>query len=209
MTTSNLTSTTLDLTLELCSEDGSNTQFYQSDENSIHKIMGLLNTPRLFSQPSLTLASERSVSIVPCRTLDLILVRTPAALPLPLPPGWLDIVEVGAVAFQEEVLLKLARNGQEDVPAPEADDGATYLEIHTAGNWMIILSLLAARPATIQDQRQRLAHFFDLPVIPFRLPAGGAGFLNPAKISRLTLYPSFPGTGESVLPADFLRCVRP
>jgi hypothetical protein len=204
-----MTTSTLDLTLELCSEDGSNTQFYQSDENSSRRIMGLLNTPRLFAQSSLTLASERNVSIVPCRTIDLILARTKLPLPLPLPPGWLDIVEVGAVAFQEEALLMLARNGEGEAPNPEPDDGATYLEIHTAGNWMIILSLLAARLATIQDERQRLAHFFDLPVIPFRLPAGGAGFLNPAKISRLTLYPSFPGTGESVLPADFLRCIRP
>ena len=64
------TTTDLDLTVEICSEDGARTQFYQSDKDSISKTLQLLITPRLFTQPFLTLASERSVSTIPCRTID-------------------------------------------------------------------------------------------------------------------------------------------
>ena len=50
-----MTNTNIDLTIEICSEDGSHTQFYQNDEPSIGKILRLLITPRLFTQPFLTL----------------------------------------------------------------------------------------------------------------------------------------------------------
>jgi hypothetical protein len=203
-----MTTTNVDLTIEIRSEDGSHTQFYQSDEDRIGKILSLLITPRLFTQPLLTLASERSVSTVPTRTIDLILVRTPATPPLLLPPGWLDVVEVGAEAFHIQMALNMADNADAD-GLPRAVDGATsFVEIHTIGDWMIVLKLRSAIQTTVPDQRQRFAHFFDVPVIPFRLETGGIGFLNPANISRVTVYPPFEGVGETGLPVDLLRCIR-
>src|SRR5208337_4051823 len=89
------TTAEIDLTLEICSEDRSHTQFYQNNENGISKILRLLITPQLFTQPFLTMVSGQSISTVPCRTIDMILVRTQALPPLPpllLPPGLLDIV---------------------------------------------------------------------------------------------------------------------
>ncbi len=73
---------------------------------------------------------------------------------------------------------------------------------------MISLRLRTAIQATIQDQRQLMAHFFELPVIPFRLETGGVGFINPTNISRVTVYPAFEGVAETSLPADLLRCIR-
>jgi hypothetical protein len=198
----------VDLTIELYSEDGSHTQFYQSDEDSISRILGLLITPRLFTQPLLTLASENSVSTVPCRTVDMILVRTPTTPPLLLPPGWLDSVEVGAVAYHDEDVFQVARNAGKEDQTKEAEETTSFVEIHTVGDWMIVLKLRTAMQATIQDQRQVFAQIFDLPVIPFRLAAGGAGFINPPKISRVTVYPAFAGVIETGLPADLLRCIR-
>lgn len=55
-----MTTANIDLTIEIRSEDGSRTQFYQSDEDSIGKILRLLIMPRLFTQPVLTLVSKRS-----------------------------------------------------------------------------------------------------------------------------------------------------
>jgi hypothetical protein len=205
---SKTTATNVDLTIELYSEDGSHTQFYQSDEDSISKILRMLITPRLFSQPLITLASERSVSTVPCRTVDLILVRTSTTPPLLPPPGWLDSVEVGAVAFHDEDVFHIARNAGEEDLTKEPEEATSYVEIHTMGDWMIVLKLRTAMQTTIQDQRQVFAQIFDLPVIPFRLATGGIGFINPAKISRVTVYPAFEGVIETGLPADLLRCVR-
>jgi hypothetical protein len=203
-----MTTTNTDLTIDICSEDGSRTHFYQSDEASISKILRLVITPRLFTQPLLTLASERSVSTVPCRTIDLILVRIPTTPPLLLPSGWLDIVEVGAVAFHDEAVFNIVGNADEERLLTEAEETAFYLEIHTIGDWMIVLRLRTAIQATIQDQQQLLARFFDLPFIPFRLATGGIGFINPTKISRVTVYPAFEGVSETALPAELLRCIR-
>ena len=192
--------THVDLTLEICSEDGSRTEFYQNDEDSIRKILRLLGTPRLFSQPLLTVASDRSVSAVPCQTIDLILAHMASPPPLVLPPEWLNIVEVNVEALYDEADAE---------GSSEAADSTSWLaEIHTLGDWMIRLKLQVAHQATLLDRRQFSVHFLELPVIPFYLQAGGIGFINPAKISRLTVYPAFKGVTETALPADLLRCVR-
>ena len=194
-----------DLTLDICSEDGSRTQFYQSDGDGIGRILRQLLSPRLFAQPLLTLVSEHCVSAVPSRTIDLILARTPAPPPLVLPPGWLDIVEAGAEALHgDDLIPKVDGEG----PPTPASETTTYVEIHTSGDWMIHLRLQTRIQTTIQEQRQFLSHFFDLPVIPFRLEGGGVGFINPPKITRVTVYPPFNGVAETALPADLLRCVR-
>ena len=192
--------TNSDLTLDICAEDGSRTRFVQDDEASVGKTLRQLVSPRLFNQPLLTLASEHSVTAIPSRTIDLILAHTESPPPLPLPPDWLDIVEVNGEAFLE------AADTEE---SPEAKDKAMLLaEIHTLGDWMIRLKLERKDQATIQEQRQLWAHFFDLPGIPFRLEAGGIGFINPAKISRVTVCPPFKGVPEAALPADLLQCIR-
>ena len=148
----------------------------------------------------LTLASEHSVSAIPSRTVDLILVHTESPPPLPLPPDWLDIVEVNGEVFLEDA---------DTEESPEAKDNTVLLaEIHTLGDWMIRLKIETTNRATIQERRQFLAHFFDLPGIPFRLEAGGIGLINPSKISRVTVSPPFKGIPEAALPADLLRCIR-
>jgi len=59
----------------------------------------------------------------------------------------------------------------------------------------------AVAQATVHDERLLLVHFFDLPVVPFRLEGGGVGFINPAKISRVTAHPA-------VNAAPIRRCRR-
>jgi hypothetical protein len=195
-----MTTTNLDLTLVICSEDGSRTEFFQNDEASVAQTLQQLLAPRLFSQPMLTLASKHSVSAIPSRTVDLILAHTESPPPLPLPPDWLDIVEVNGEAFLENA---------DTEESPEAKDNTVLLaEIHTLGDWMIRLKIETTNRATIQERRQFLAHFFDLPGIPFRLEAGGIGLINPLKISRVTVSPPFKGVPEAALPADLLRCIR-
>jgi hypothetical protein len=195
-----MTTTNLDLTLDICAEDGSRTRFYQNDEASVRTTLRQLASPRLFSQPLLTLASKHSVSAIPSRTIDMILAHTESPPPLPLPPNWLDIVEVSGDSFLEDA---------DTEESPEAKDKTTLLaEIHTLGDWMIRLKLETTNRATIQERRQFLAHFFDLPGIPFRLETGGIGFINPAKISRVTVSPPFKGVPEAALTADLLQCVR-
>lgn len=195
-----MTTTQRDLTLDFLAEDGSRTRFYQNDGESVSKMLGQLVSPRLFSQPLLTLASEHSVSAIPGRTIDMIQAHTESPLPLPLPPGWLDAVETNGEAF-----LNVADPGE----APSAQDNPRLLvEIHTLGDWMVRLKLETTNHATLQEQRQFLGRFFDLPVIPFRLRTGGVGFINPAKIVRVTVQPPVNGVAETAMPADLLVSIR-
>jgi hypothetical protein len=195
-----MTSTKLDLTLDICTEDGSRTRFYQKDTDCINKTLRQLVTPRLFQPPLLTLASEHSISAIPTRTIDMILAHTASPPPLPLPSGWVDVVEVN-----DEALVNLA-----DLEALAAAENkhVMLVEIHTSGDWMIRLKLETINPETIQEKRHLWNHLLDLPAIPFRLMGGGVGAINPANIVRATVCPPIDGVAEAALSADLLQCIR-
>ena len=196
MTTSNL-----DLTLDIFTEDGSRTRFHQPDEHIAEKTLRQLVSPRLFSPPLLTLASEHSISAIPSRTIDMIWARTASPPVLPLPSGWVDAVEVN-----DEALVNLA-----DLEALAAADNkhVMLVEIHTVGDWMIRLKLETIITETVQEKRQLWNHLLDLPAIPFRLKEGGIGAINPANIVRATVCPPIDGVAETALSADLLLSVRP
>ena len=193
--------TNSDLTLDICTEDGSRARFYQHDEQVAARTLRQLVSPRLFSPPLLTLASEHSISAIPTRTIDMILAHTSSPPTLPLPSGWVDSVEVN-----DEALLNLA-----DLEASAAAENKHFMlvEIHTLGDWMIRLKLETIIPATIQEKRQLWNHMLDLPAIPFRLQAGGIGAINPANIVRATVCPPIDGVAETALAADLLQSIRP
>lgn len=198
----------IDLTLDVCSEDGSRTQFYQNDRETVGKILRFLASPRLFSQPVLTLASDQSVSAIPTRSVDLILAHTPLPPAIILPPGWLDVVEVGSPLLPNLALLSEPAKEDEDNTPPPTDTFLFHAEIHTLGDWMVRLNLKAAPLPTVQEQRQFRSRFFEMPVIPFYLQAGGLGFINPQKITRITVYPASQDMVDAALPAGLLRCIR-
>ena len=193
--------TNFDLTLDICTEDGSRTRFHQNDQQIAETTLRQLVTPRLFQPPLLTLASEHSVSAIPTRTIDMILAHTASPPPLPLPSGWVDVVEVN-----DEALVNLA-----DLEALAAAENkhVMLVEIHTLGDWMIRLKLETMVPETVQEKRHLWNHLLDLPAIPFRLMGGGIGAINPANIVRATVCPPIDGVAETALSADLLQSIRP
>lgn len=195
-----MTTTNIDLTLDICTEDGSRTRFYQNNEESVNKTLRQLISPRLFNQPLLTLASEHSVSAIPSRTIDLIRAHTESPPSLPLPPGWVDAVETVGEALPDMADPEEAQLAR--------DEGRSLVEIHTLGDWMIRLKLQTAAPATVQEMRVLWNHLLDLPVTPFRLRTGGIGLVNPAKIVRVTVFPPVQGITDTALPVDLLDSVR-
>ena len=98
-----MTTTTIDLTLDIFTEDGSRTRFHQNDGQIAERTLRQLVSPRLFNPPLLTLASEHSISAIPTRTIDMIWARTGSPPVLPLPGGWVDAVEVN-----DDALINLA-----------------------------------------------------------------------------------------------------
>ncbi len=196
-----MTTTNLDLTLDICTEDGSRTRFHQKDQQIAETTLRQLVTPRLFTPPLLTLASEHSVSAIPTRTIDMILAHTASPPLLPLPSGWVDMVEV-----TDEALVNLA---ELEALAAAENKHVMLVEIHTLGDWMIRLKLETILPETIQEKRHLWNHLLDLPAIPFRLKEGGIGAINPANIVRATVCPPLDGVSETALSADLLQSLRP
>ena len=196
-----MTTTYQNLTIDICTEDGARTRFLQTDKASAEGTLRQLVSPRLFTPPLLTLASEQSTSAIPTRTIDVILAHTASSLPpLPLPSGWVDAVEV-----TDEALIQL---GTLDASAAAENKHVMLAEVHTLGDWMIRLKLETILPATIQEERHLWNHFLDLPAIPFRLKAGGIGVINPANIVRATVCPPIDGAAETALSADLRQTIR-
>jgi hypothetical protein len=193
--------TNIDLTLDICTEDGARMRFHQNDPQIAETTLRQLVTPRIFNPPLLTFASEHSISAIPTRTIDMILAHTASPPPLPLPSGWLDVVEVN-----DDALIHLA-----DLEALAAAENkhVMLVEIHTLGDWMIRLKLETIVPATIQEKRHLWNHLLDMPAIPFRLKADGIGAINPANIVRATVCPPIDGVAETALSADLLQSIRP
>lgn len=185
------------LTIDICTEDGSRTQFHQDDPRIAEQTLRQLVSPRLFTPPLLTFASEHSVSALPTRTIDMILAHTASPPPLPLPGGWVDAVEV-----TDDAVIHLA--DLETVAAAE-NKHVMLAEIHTLGDWMVRLKLVTILPETIQETRQLWSHLLDLPAIPFRLKAGGLGAINTANIVRATVSPPLEGVAETALAAELLQ----
>lgn len=196
-----MTTTHQDLTIDICTEDGARTRFVQTDKASAEATLRQLVSPRLFTPPLLTLASEQSTSAIPTRTIDMILARAASPPPLPLPGGWVDAVEV-----TDEALANLAAW---EASAAAEDKHVMLAEIHMIGDWMIRLKLETIIPASVQEERHLWNHFLDLLAIPFRLKAGGIGVINPANIVRATVCPPVGGAAETALSADLLQSLRP
>jgi hypothetical protein len=180
------TPTRIDLTLELCSANGSSTEFHEVDAERVREALRLLAAPRLFAQPHLLLASRHSASLIPCKGIDMILARTSAPLPvkfpLNLPAGLFDIVKQGADWSDNESAARQDHDGQER-------RRNSQLEIHTLGGWTVHLEAVAMFRGNVQDELQFFSQLPNLPTIPFRLKEGGFGLINTGNIARVSAWP--------------------
>jgi hypothetical protein len=191
-----------DLTLELRSANGSSTEFYQADEERVRETLHLLAAPRLFAQRHLLLASQHCASLIPCKWIDMILVRTfarmPLKFPLNLPVGLFDLVrhpealpDNKSVAIEDQTGQPHRRNA--------------LVEIHTLGGWTVTLDAMAMIRGSVQDERQFFSHLPDVPTIPFRLEEGGFGLINTANIMRASARPKPEALPGIVMPLALRR----
>jgi hypothetical protein len=196
----------VDLTLDLCLADGTSTEYYQTEEDRIQKTLRLLTTPRLLTQPQMVLASERGVSTIPCRWIDVVFARTsaptPLVFPLVFPAGLLDILEV-----REDMPDEESGEAEEDydIDSRPISPLRSRVELHTLGGWAVTLKVVMMSRGSIHDQRQSFAHFLELPVIAFRLAQGGIGLINPNNITHLSVCPAPEALPTTALPMDLRR----
>lgn len=192
-----------DLTLELRSANGSLTEFYQADEEQVRETLQLLAAPQLFAQRHLLLASQHCASIIPCKWIDMILVRTfaetPLKFPLNLPVGLFNIVE------QPEAWESDAIEDQNEQPQRRN----AQVEIHTLGGWTVTLKATAMISGSVHDERHFFSHLPDTPTIPFQLEEGGFGLINTANIMRASACPKPEALPGIALPLVLSRWTPP
>lgn len=197
-----MTSTPIDLTVEIRSADGKTTEFYQTDEEHIRKVLKALTSPRLLTQPQLAVASEHDATVIPVREIDMILARTsgeaPLIFPLIFPAGLLDITEVGEGDAGHDC------TGDNFDGESSVSPIVSQVEVHTRGGWKVNLRILASAGNLVHDQRHWFAHILKLPVVAFRLSEGGIGLINPNNLSRVSAHPKPDGVPEAALPLDLL-----
>ena len=181
-------------------------EFYEAGEGRALEALRLLAAPQLFAQPRLLLASQDCASLISCKGVDLILVRTlaptPLKFPLNLPMGLFDIVgepeaRVKSVGFERQ-------NGQE-----RAGRRSLQVEIRTLGGWTVSLKAVATIRGNVQDERQLFSRLPDIPTIPFRLEEGGFGLINSANILRATAKPKPAALPGIPLPLALRRWTPP
>ena len=202
-----MTTSTVDLTLELRSANGSSTEFYQADEERVREALRLLAAPRLFAQPHLLLASQHCANIIPCQGIDMILARTsartPLKFPLNLPAGQFDLVEQPDAWPDNKPAAVEDQNGQSHGQPRRRD---SLVEIHTLGGWTVTLKAAAMIRGNVQDERQFFAQLPEVPTIPFRLEEGGFGLINTANILRVSAWPKPEALPGIALPLALRRC---
>jgi hypothetical protein len=195
-----------DLTIELRSANGSSTEFYQADEERVRETLRLLAAPQLFAQRHLLLTSQHCASMIPCKGIDIILVRTfartPLKFPLNLPVGLFDIVEQPE-AWPDNKSAAIEEQNKQECGQPRRR--SSQVEIHTFGGWTITLKAVAIIRGNVQDERQLFSHLPDVPTIPFRLEEGGFGLINTANIMRASAWPKPEALPGIALPLELRR----
>ena len=196
--TVDMTTNPIDLTVELRSANGASTEFYQANEERVREALRLLAAPQLFAQHHLLLTSQHCASMIPCKGIDMILVRTfaqtPLKFPLNLPVGQFDIVEQPE-AWPDDKSAAIEDQNKQERGQPRRR--SLQVEIHTLGGWTVTLKAVAMIRGSVQDERQWFSHLPDVPTIPFRLEEGGFGLINTANIMRASAWPkpeALPGT---------------
>jgi hypothetical protein len=196
----------IDLTLVLRSADGSSAEYYQSDEKRVRETLRLLVTPRLFAQPHLLLDSQHCTSMIPSKGIDMILVRTfartPLELPLKLPQGLFDFVELPE-GWPGNKSVAIERQNRQPHGQPRRYD--SLVQIYTLGGWTVTLRAAAMIAGNVQDERHWFAHLPEVPTIPFRLEEGGFGLINSANIMRASARPKPQALPGVALPLELRR----
>ena len=198
-----MTANPIDLTIELRSANGSSAEFYQAEQERIRETIRLLASPQIFAQRHLVLASQDCASVVPCKGIDMILVRTCArtslVFPLNLPVGVFDIVEQPE-AWPDNKSVAIEDQYEEKRGQPHRR--GARVKISTLGGWAVTLNTVAMIRGNVQDERQLFSHLPDMPTIPFRLSEGGFGLVNTANIICASAWPKPEALTGITLPVE-------
>ena len=151
--------------------------FVQSDEAAIQDIIKSLGKAgQLFAGRTLIIGSDKETQIIAPGSLTRIEIETQRDLQNSVPQ------------MNEAQKLTLIEGNASTPPSGISDTHiATRVDCFFEGGDTLALWIEGPRPNNSTDRMSRMTRLFDLPVMIYRLPAGGIGLLNPAKLTRIRL----------------------
>jgi hypothetical protein len=177
--------------------DGSVETFYQEFPALIARILKGIQSTKVFTGDSITIAGEYSLTtFVASRISRVDLIGE--ALPLwKYPTDILDVVELSEEEFRERSHLDdPARRERRRTPKPTGESALVFAEMEMVGGTRIFLAakIQVGLPA---ERLQRFRTLLSAAAVHFRLPQGGTAILNLKNLVRFTLNP-----GPDVTPID-------
>ena len=176
--------------------DGSLSKFAQYDPESVRTILSHIQHEKIFSQPSLVIASTGSVTAIPpalITRLDLVMEEKNI-------PDWLLQLD-SPVLEKWEVTLEqfrhFARPGAINLlqeAARDVNQKIFFEDIRLMGGARCLMEVQLSAELEVEDPtafgwRRHLHSAFSLPHLSCRRLGGGVCILNPAQIVSYTFHP--------------------
>lgn len=147
-------------------------KFVQSDEGAIRNILSTISMPgQLFSNRSLIIGSETETHILLPSSITRIEIDTQLDLGVHLP-------QIGDTPLTQI-------ENPESIPPSELTDTHifTQIDFFFEGGDRVAVWFSNPRPTSSVDRLTRFNRIFDQPVLIYKLPRGGVGFMNPARMT--------------------------
>lgn len=149
-------------------------RFTQTDDASIQEILeNLRRSGQMFSNRNLIIGSANETGIFAPSSITRIEIETKLDLSVYLPQ------------YSEIRMTRIAN----DAATPPAEVSETHfsarVDVLFQGGDAVATWMSGPRPAGANERMSNLTHLLDQPVIMYKLPAGGVGFINPATITSV------------------------
>lgn len=148
-------------------------QFSQSDPEAIRHLLETLRlTGHLFTDRTLIVGTDENTQFIATRSITRIEIATALDLGAYLPQ------------LADSPLRQLNEAEDTATGVVSASQIEGRIDFFFEGGDTLPLWVSSQRPASASERMMRLNHLLDQPLIVYRLPEGGAGFVNVSRITR-------------------------
>jgi hypothetical protein len=151
-------------------------KFQQPDQGAIEPILASLRMAgQLFSHRSMVISTGSEIQLISPSSLTRIEIETGIDLSGSIPQ------------LHDTPLTLIGEGAATPEPVLTETEISTRIDCFFEGGDTISVWISGPRPASSADRMMRLSRFFENPVLIYKLPQGGVGFMNTARLIRIRL----------------------
>jgi hypothetical protein len=151
-------------------------KFSQQDTEAIEQILGNLRKPsQLFTNRSMVIATGEEIQLISPASLTRIVIETELDLSDTIPQ------------LQDAHMTLLEEGASTAAPLLTDAEISSRVDCFFEGGDTISFWLSGPRPTNPADRMLRISRLFENPVLIYKLPQGGVGFINPARLISIRL----------------------